>query len=68
MKSTRTLIDELKQELERNKELLGTYQQIPTGWFGAAMIKQKIDFAERALADQDTVGMIQALAQLRLSK
>lgn len=44
------LIEGIQEEVNRCKELLEAYKQIPTGIFGAAMIKQEILNAEKAIA------------------
>ena len=59
------LINGIQIELERAKELLATYQSIPSGAFGAMMIQQAIDFAETCIREGDTVGMIKAYQDLK---
>lgn len=62
------LMDGLQIELKRAKELLVTYQSIPTGGFGAMMIQQAIDSAETCIREGDTVGMVKAYGELKLLK
>lgn len=58
------LMDGLNIELKRATELLEVYESIPTGGFGAAMIKQTIKDAERSMQLGDTVGMLGAYQRL----
>ena len=60
------LMDGLQTELKRAKELLVTYQSIPTGGFGAMMIQKAIDNAETCIREEDTVGMVPAYSELKL--
>ena len=49
---SQTLGDELPKEIERCQELLIAYAEIgPVGTFGAAMIKQDIKLALKALSE-----------------
>lgn len=59
------LIDGLNIELKRAKELLELYESIPTGGFGAAMIKQTIDHAELSMQTGNTVEMMKAYQRLQ---
>ena len=59
------LIDGLNIELKRAKELLELYESIPTGGFGAAMIKQTIQDAESCIQQGDTVRMLDAYQRLQ---
>ena len=59
------LIDGLNTELKRAKELLELYESIPTGGFGAAIIKQTIQDAECCIQLGDTVGMLDAYQRLQ---
>jgi len=58
-------VDGFKQELERARELLIVYQGIPTGQFGAIMIKEAIDKAEISMLTGDVVEMIHAYNALK---
>ncbi len=62
------LIEGLNQQLVRNRELLKAYEEIPTGAFGAVMIRKYIDVAEKAIADGDTVAMMRAYKALESTK
>ncbi|MCK5617251.1 hypothetical protein KAR91_86100 [Candidatus Pacearchaeota archaeon] len=62
------LIEGLQKELARNRELLKAYEEIPTGAFGAAMIKGSIEIAENAMACGDTVAMLKAYKDLEESE
>lgn len=56
---TETLADGLLEELKRNRELLIQYRSIgPNGMFGATMIEQDIQKAERAVVEGDIVAML----------
>jgi energy-converting hydrogenase Eha subunit B len=59
--------EEILVELKRNRELLDIYKELPdnAGFFGAAMIKQDIEEAERALAEGDVVKILQAYQKLK---
>ena len=59
------LIEGLQEELERNKELLKLYEEIPQGKFGATMIKLSIKNAENAIANNDTLEMIRCHKDLQ---
>lgn len=52
-----SLIEGLQKEISRCKEILGYYEEIPQGVFGATMIKQSIKNAEKAMANDDIVEM-----------
>ncbi len=58
------LIEGLNQELIRARELLKIYEGIPTGGFGAAVIRQTIEHAENSMVEGDTVEMIKAYKAL----
>ena len=59
------LIEDLQKEVARNRKVLKRYEKIPTGAFGAAMIRQGIVQAEIAISNMDTVLMIKSLKELR---
>ena len=59
------LIDGLNEELERARELLEVYKSIPTGGFGAMVIREKIKHAEMSMQLGDTVGMLRAYGELQ---
>lgn len=62
------LIEGLQTELNRNREILKLYEEIPTGAFGAIMIKQGIATAEKAIGENDIVAMVRSLAELKETK
>ena len=59
------LIEGLQEELDRNRELLKMYEEIPAGAFGATMIRQSIKRAETAMANGDTIEMIRCFKELQ---
>ena len=59
------LIEELQEELSRNRELLKKYESIPQGVFGATVIKQAIKNAKTAMANNDTVAMLKCYKELQ---
>ena len=58
------IADALAKEIKRNQELLEAYRDIPTGAFGATMIKADIDFAVDALASGDVIEILKAYARM----
>ena len=62
------LLEGLQRELKRNIELLQIYKTIPTGGFGALIIKNKIEEAEKAIAEGDIVKMLNCYEDLQTSK
>lgn len=53
-------------ELKRNRELLQMYKDIgPAGSFGYAMINMDIDAAEKALAENDVIAILQSYEKLK---
>ena len=59
------LIEGLQKELERNKELLQVYKGIPAGAFGAMTIEHTIKETEKAMAEGDTVKMLECFKRLK---
>ena len=62
------LIEGLQEELTRNREVLTEYEAIPTGAFGALMIRQAITAAEAAIASGDVVAMLRCYKELQGTK
>lgn len=62
------LIEGLQKEMERCRELVKIYEQIPTGSFGAAMIRQDIEHAEKAIADNNMFDMLACYKKLKKCK
>lgn len=59
------IADELPGEQQRVRDLLEVYNTIPTGAFGAAMLREALKRAEHAAASGDVVAMVRSLAELR---
>lgn len=59
-----SLIEGLQKEMNRCRELLKAYEEIPQGAFGASMIKLEISQAEASIADGDTVAMVRCFKSL----
>lgn len=59
------LIEDLQNEMNRCRELMALYDEIPTGAFGAAGIQMKIESAEEAIAEGDTVKMLSCYKALQ---
>ncbi len=59
------LAEALDYEINRNRELLDDYKQIPTGAFGAHMIDRDIRSAVAALASGDVIQMLQAYSAMK---
>lgn len=57
----------LAKEIERNRELLEMYKELPggVGVFGAAFINRDINYAIEALASGDVVEMIKAYESMK---
>ena len=62
------LIEGLLSEMDRCRDLIKIYDTIQAGSFGAAMIKQDIVAAEKAMASGDTVEMIRCYKTLKECK
>ena len=61
-----TLAQALPHEMARVRDkILPEYLKIPTGVFAAAMMRADLDRAAKALAEQDTVSMLQCYESLR---
>lgn len=60
------MVEALKQQIERNRELLALYKSLPpaNGTFGAIMIENGIKIAETALLSDDAVAIIRAYKEL----
>ena len=59
--------EQILVELKRNRDLLDVYKGLPdgVGMFGATMINADIDFAEKALAENDVIAILQAYEKLK---
>jgi len=60
-----SLKERLKEEIERNEELLTHYRAIPTGVFGANMIQQNLKDAWESIRLSDEEAMKESLETLR---
>lgn len=60
-----TLAAALPREIQRVSELLPLYDEIPTGVFAATVMRMALQRAQKAIADGDLVGMIQAYEELK---
>ena len=62
-------VDSLQHEIQRNKELLQSYQEIgPAGAFSAAVIEIKIREAEESLLHGEFVRMLRCYKMLQESE
>lgn len=61
------LAEGLIRELNRNREVLAIYEELPggVGAFGAAMIRAEIAAGEKALGSGDVVEMVRAFKILQ---
>lgn len=59
------LIEGLNTELLRAKQLQEAYETIPTGVFGAAVVRASIDHAELSIKTDDLVEMVKAYNALK---
>lgn len=59
------LIQGLHKELDRVRELLKLYEEIPEGFFGASLIKVAIKKAEQAIEEEDIVKETVAYKELK---
>jgi len=59
--------EEILVELKRNRELLKIYQELPggAGFIGAQFINADIDAAEKALAENDVIAILQCYEKLK---
>ena len=62
------IISGLIKEIHRNRELLVEYEKIPTGFFGASVIREKISRAEKAVESGCVVEMVTAYKELQRSE
>ena len=62
---TENLMDGLIKEMNRAREVLKMYEEIPQGAFGAVFIRQSITEAEKAISSGDVVAMLAAYHDLK---
>lgn len=60
-----SLAEAFPAEQERVRDLLSVYETIPTGGFGAMMIRDVLKRAEQAAASGDVVAMLRSYEELR---
>lgn len=60
-----TIGEDIQIEIKRNQELKKMYDDIPTGFIGASLIQQDIDFAIKALAENNVIKILQAYEKLK---
>lgn len=61
-----TLIERLREELNRNRSILAQYHRIgPAGTFGAILVGDKIKKAEKAIRKNDVVEMMSRYIDLK---
>ena len=58
------LIEGMQSQMNRCRELLKQYEAIPTGFFGAGIIKQSIAAAEKSIASGDVIEMLKCYKDL----
>lgn len=52
-------------EQVRVRELLGFYKEIPTGMFGAVMLEQVLQRADKAAISGDVIAMLKSYEELK---
>ena len=57
-------MEELQKEITRCEELLKMYEEIPTGFFGASIIRQKLSQAKEAKTDDEIKMALKDLEEL----
>lgn len=67
MKKVKTLMDGLFEEMNRVREHIAEYESLPNGAgiFGAAIMKDTIKMAEKAISDNDVIAMLVQYEQLK---
>ena len=61
----KTVGEEFPKEQARVRELLGIYKSIPTGQFGALMIEQVLQRAEKAAISGDLIEILKSYKELK---
>lgn len=61
------LVEAIQRECNRVREIIALYKSLPNGAgeFGAAWMRQLVTRSEKAIAEQDAVGCVTCLKQLR---
>jgi hypothetical protein len=60
-----SLVEAFPAEQERVRDLLSVYETIPTGGFGAMMIRDVLKRAEQAAISGDVVAMLRSYEELK---
>ena len=60
-----SLAEDFPQEQQRVRDLLPLYDSIPTGAFGAMMLRQALTRAEQAASSGDVVAMLRSYEELK---
>ena len=60
-----SLAQDFPKEQQRVRELLEVYNPIPTGAFGATMLRQALTRAEQAAASGDVIAMLRSYEELK---
>jgi len=61
----KTVGEEFPKEQARVRELLEAYKSIPTGQFGAIMIEQVLQRAEKAAISGDIIAILKSYEELK---
>ena len=61
----KTLGDALPYEIERVQEIIKLYEEVPMGHIAAAIMKQDIQRAHKAMMEEDLVEMIAVYKDLQ---
>ena len=61
------LIEGLHEEMDRVRDIIKVYEEVPkgAGAFASLMMKQSIKIAEQSIEIGDTIGMMKALNSLK---
>lgn len=65
MTRSMTLAESLPAEQKRVRALLPLYDEIPTGIFAAALMRQALERAERAASAGDVIAMLRSYEELK---
>lgn len=65
MEKVKTLIEEYHEQLDRVKQLLTWYEEIPEGVFWAITLRKVIADAEKARNEDNVVDMLKSLQEMK---
>jgi len=67
MEKTKNLMEGLLEEMNRVRELISDYEELPNGagMFGATIMKTNIKRAEKSISDNDVVAMLRMYEELK---